>query len=151
MPGYTKKPIDYYILLEKQTGRIAGAVFTKTRPDNRIQIRSLMMGQRFQNQGLGGLLLTTAIRRMQQSAGATFFYLNASKESATWYPKYGFQRDQASSSVRDFTLSLRNKSQRACFYAKEQAAIRGLSKPTFLQLIARTFHMIKGTILHFLT
>lgn len=150
MPGYTKKAMHYFLLLEKKTQEVAGAVFAKLRKNGGIKIYSLSMGEKYRSQGLGGLFFTTALRRLQRDFGYSYFCLHASKESVQWYPKFGFSKVDQTAECRDFTLSLKNKKQKRLFEKKERQIRASFYSPTIFQKVVRVAQAFRFGLTHLL-
>lgn len=119
LPGYTNKKMQYFLMLEKRTGDIAGAIFSRSKVNDVVKFVSVTMDEKFRGLGLGGLLLTMTIRRLQQDTGSRDFALYTSGEACTWYPKYGFRKIRDDPGCRDLTLSFNSRNQNNVFDRKE--------------------------------
>ncbi len=109
LPGIAKENISHFLMVEKCTGKVAGAIFSEMRNNKFIELDSIFVAEEFRKKGLGNLLLSMTIRHHHQGNDSTKFIVRCSNTAYDWYIKFGFCPSKKNPAK--LTLSFRDNEQ----------------------------------------
>ncbi len=122
MPVRQGKDLHYFLMVEKSTSEIAGAVFSEFK-NEMIKIHSITIDQDFRKQSLGSVVLDSTIRRLFQEYTYSKVYLYSAPEAINWYKSWGFTQMHTTecnrSECKHYALSLLDETQKATFIQRE--------------------------------
>lgn len=121
LPGFTNKDMQYFLMLERRTGQVAGAIFSRFQ-NLQIKLVSVVIDADYRNQAIGGIFLQSVMLQLQHDKSCSEFRLISSPKAVSWYKSYGFTEihkvekcPRHEPACRHFSLSLQNQAQNDVF------------------------------------